>query len=243
MNLIIDIGNTLIKMAVFQDDIILKKKTFLKPDFFKNLDELEQKFPKIISVLISSVSKTSNKWIQRLGEKYEVFLLNPQLPQLFTNLYSTPGTLGNDRIGLASAACKKYPGKNVLIIDAGTCITYDFKNDRDEYLGGAISPGIQLRFRALNTFTENLPLLEPEEQVQLIGSSTHNCIQSGTILGAISEIEGFIAAYRANYKELTIIFTGGDAQLLCKRLKNSIFANSNFLLEGLNYILEYNKSQ
>lgn len=243
MNLVVDIGNTLIKMAVFQDDIILKKKTFLKSDFFKNLDELEQQFPKISAVLISSVSKTSNKWVQRLEEKYQLYILNPGLPQLFKNLYLTPGTLGNDRIGLASAACKKYPEKNVLIIDAGTCITYDFKNERDEYLGGAISPGIQLRFKALNTFTENLPLLEPEEPVKLLGNSTHNCLQSGVILGTIFEIEGFIEAYKANYKELIIIFTGGDAQLLCKQFKNSIFANSNFLLEGLNYILEYNKSQ
>ena len=243
MNLVVDIGNSLVKMAVFQEDILLKKKISLRQDFLKNLEELAQKFPEIGFAMLSSVSKTPSTWIERLKKQYQVFVLDQQLPQLFNNLYATPNTLGNDRIALVSAACKIFPGKNVLIIDAGTCVTYDFKNDAEAYFGGAISPGLQMRFRALHTFTENLPLLEPEDDVKLVGDSTKTSIQSGVIFGLTAEIEGVITQYEALYKDLTIIFTGGDAQFLCKRFKNSIFANSNFLLEGLNYILEFNKSQ
>ena len=243
MNLVIDIGNTLVKMAVFQGDILIKKKISLRPDFLKNLEELEQKYQKPVNVILSSVSKTASKWLQKLEDGSRLFILNQQLPQVFTNLYATPNTLGNDRIALVSAASKHFPAENVLVIDAGTCITYDFKNNKNEYLGGAISPGMEMRYKAMHNFTENLPLLDREEEIKLIGNSTNYCMHSGVIYGITFEIDGIIAAYQGQYKDLTIILTGGDAQFLCKRLKNSIFANSNFLLEGLNYILEFNKSQ
>lgn len=243
MNLVIDIGNTLVKMAVFQEDVVIKKKTSLKQNFFKNLEELDQGYPNIEHVLIASVSKTPSKWLLKLQEDYKTFVLNQELPQVFSNAYATPKTLGNDRIALVSAASKLYPSQNVLVIDVGTCITFDLINSQNQYLGGAISPGLQMRYRALNTFTENLPLLEPQEEVNLIGNTTINSMHSGVIFGIISEIDGVISMYKSQYKDLTIILTGGDSLFLCKRLKNSIFANSNFLLEGLNYILEFNKSQ
>lgn len=243
MNLVIDIGNTLVKMAVFQGDVLVKKKTSLKQNFFKNIEELEQSYPNIKDVLVSSVSKTPSKWLQKLQEDYKMYVLDKELPQVFSNLYATPKTLGNDRIGLVSAASKLYPSQNVLVIDAGTCITFDIINSENEYLGGAISPGLQMRYRAMNTFTENLPLLEPDAEVDLVGNTTIKSMQSGVIFGITAEIDGVISMYSSQFKDLTIILTGGDSQFLCKRLKNSIFANSNFLLEGLNYILEFNKSQ
>lgn len=243
MNLVIDVGNTLVKMAVFQGDNLQKKKTFLKQDFLKNLEELQQSYPQIDRVLLSSVAKTSAKWLQKLQEKHNLTILDRELPQVFNNLYATPHTMGLDRIALVSAATKHYPDENVLVIDAGTCITYDFKNEKNEYLGGAISPGMQMRFKAMNTFTENLPLLEPDREVKFMGNSTKSSMQAGVIFGIIAEIDGVISSYREQNKDLLIILTGGDAQFLCNRLKNSIFANSNFLLEGLNYILEFNNSQ
>ena len=243
MNLVIDIGNTLVKMAVFQGDILIKKKISLRLDFLKNLEELEQKYQKPGNVILSSVSKTPLKWLQKLEEGSRLFILNQQLPQVFTNLYLSANTLGNDRIALVSAASKHFPTENVLVIDSGTCITYDFKNDKNEYLGGAISLGLEMRYKAMHSNTENLPLLDREEETTLIGNTTNSCMHSGVIYGITFEIDGIIAAYQAQYKDLTIILTGGDSQFLCKRLKNSIFANSNFLLEGLNYILEFNKSQ
>ena len=243
MNLVVDVGNTLVKLAVYQEDELLKKKTFIRQDFLKNLEEIHQSHPKIENALLSSVAKTPAMALQKLEERYNLLILDQDTPQIFKNLYATPKTLGHDRIALVSAAARQFPDKNVLVIDAGSCITYDFKNDQNEYMGGAISPGVQMRFNAMNTFTERLPLLEPEEEVKLVGNSTKNSMQAGVIYGVTAEIDGMISSYRAQNKDLTIILTGGDAQILCKRLKNSIFANSNFLLEGLNYILEFNKSQ
>ncbi|QED38204.1 type III pantothenate kinase [Antarcticibacterium arcticum] len=243
MNLVVDIGNTLIKMAVFQEGKLLKKKMGLRQDLLKNLEEIFTTYPQIDHAIVSSVAKTASKAIQKIEERCKLFLLDQQLPQVFLNKYATPLTLGQDRIALASAASLSYPNQNVLVIDAGTCITYDFLNANNEYLGGAISPGLQMRYKAMHTFTDRLPLLEPEEEVTLVGNSTKNSMHAGVILGITGEIDQMITAYRAQNKDLTVILTGGDAQILCKRLKNSIFANSNFLLEGLNYILEFNKSQ
>ncbi|MCM4160985.1 type III pantothenate kinase [Antarcticibacterium flavum] len=243
MNLVIDIGNTLVKMAVFQDATLLKKKTSLRQDFFKNLEEIFQNYPNITHSLLSVVGKTPAKLEEKLREKTILITMDRELPQVFKNKYATPNTLGQDRIALVSAASKLYAQQNVLIIDAGTCITYDILNSQNEYYGGAISPGLHMRYKAMHTFTEKLPLLEPEEEVSLTGNSTRGSMHSGVIFGITAEIDGIIDAYRAQYKELTVILTGGDAQFLCKRLKNSIFANSNFLLEGLNNILEFNKPQ
>ena len=161
----------------------------------------------------------------------------------FKNLYKTPHTLGLDRIALVTAAVKNYPDKNVLVIDAGTSITFDFKNEHEEYLGGSISPGLQMRFKALNTFTAALPLIEPKEDAEHIGTDTEEAIQSGVIWGVVTEIDGIINWYKKNYNDLTIILTGGDMLFLSKTLKNGIFANSNFLLEGLNYLILFNKNQ
>ncbi len=243
MNLVIDLGNTLVKSAVFQENKLVVKKFFLKSEFLKNLEELASKYIEIEDVLLSSVIKIPVQGLHFLQENYNLLMLDCDLPQLFINKYESPKTLGHDRIALISAAASEYPGKNVLVIDAGSCVTYDLKTAENEYLGGAISPGIQMRYKAVHTFTQNLPLLEPEGEMQLIATTTKNCIHSGIINGITAEIDGIISQYKDQFQDLTIILTGGDAQILCKRLKNSIFANSNFLLKGLNYILEFNKSQ
>ena len=146
-----------------------------------------------------------------------------------------------DRIALASAATHLYPNKNMLVIDAGTCITYDFISSEKEYIGGSISPGISLRYKSLHTFTDKLPLLEANNSKLLTGNNTATSIHTGVVNGVLYEIDGFIEAYKNNYENLTVILTGGDAHFLRDTIKNDIFANSNFLLEGLNHILEYNK--
>jgi type III pantothenate kinase len=149
--------------------------------------------------------------------------------------------LGVDRIGLATAAFYFNPKRNTLVIDAGTCLTYDMVNDYGEYLGGAISPGLSMRYKALHDQTLKLPFLETKEPHDFIGNSTDNCIHSGVVNGICVEIDGVIDQYRERFVDLTVILTGGDSQFLSKRLKNTIFAHSNFLLLGLNYLLEYNK--
>ena len=159
----------------------------------------------------------------------------------FKNLYSTPKTLGIDRIALVCASVGEFPDNNVLIIDAGTCITYDFINSKNEYLGGAISPGVRMRYKAMHNQTANLPLLTTEVPKQIIGDSTANSMHSGVVNGVLNEIDGTISQYKEKYQDLTVILTGGDAKMLSKQLKSSIFANSNFLLEGLNFILQFNQ--
>ena len=240
MNLIVDIGNTLVKFAVFQQNTIIEKKIVDNKDAQKTFKKITKKFPSIEKSIVSSVGKLDKSFIETIGETLGVLSLDHDTRLPFNNLYETPKTLGVDRIALVSAAIRSYPKANVLIIDAGTCITYDFITEDANYLGGAISPGIRLRYKSLNTLTANLPLLDTEMPEHLIGTTTAGSIHSGVVNGVLKEIEGVIEDYQKKYKHLTVILTGGDSNFLSKQLKNGIFANSNFLLEGLNYILEFN---
>ena len=158
----------------------------------------------------------------------------------FKNSYATPHSLGVDRLALAAAAYNHNPRGNTLVIDAGTCITYDLVNNFGEYIGGAISPGMRMRYNAMHEQTSGLPLLEPDEILDFIGNSTESCMHSGVINGLTQEIDGVIDQYQSRFQDLTVILTGGDSHFFAKRLKNTIFANSKFLLEGLNCLLEYN---
>ncbi|NNK40613.1 MAG: type III pantothenate kinase, partial [Winogradskyella sp.] len=158
----------------------------------------------------------------------------------FINKYETPKTLGVDRIALVSASVLHFPDQNVLIIDAGTCVTYDFITNDNNYIGGAISPGLSMRYRALNTFTAKLPLLNVQQPKSVVGKTTESSIHSGVVNGIVLEIDGVIDQYKEQFGDLTVILTGGDGKFLSNQLKNSIFANSNFLLQGLNYILQFN---
>ncbi len=241
MNLIIDVGNTLVKLAVFDNESLTFKKSCLKEDFLSTLQEFSSCYPKISDVIVSSVGNFSEGELLEIKNRYRVFVLTHKDSIPFKNNYESPNTLGVDRIALVSAAAVQYPNKNVLVIDAGSCITYDFINSENEYLGGAISPGVTMRYRSLNILTEKLPLLEPKTINNFIGNSTECSIHIGVLQGVVSEIEGFVSLYKEKHEELTIILTGGDAHYLLDSLKNDIFASSNFLLEGLNYLLEHNK--
>ncbi|MFZ2431367.1 MAG: type III pantothenate kinase [Lutibacter sp.] len=239
MNLIIDVGNTRIKTAVFDDGKMIHNESLTNFSFVSEAKKIVKKY-KCTSAIISSVGSVNKSQIDELRAEISLIELDYDTKVPFVNKYATPKTLGVDRIALVSSAISKYPNKNVLIIDAGTCITYDFVNNEGNYFGGAISPGLQMRYKALNVFTENLPLLEPSEIVELIGNSTETSIHSGIINGVINEIDGVIEQYRKKNTDLTIVLTGGDIKFLSNRLKNGIFANPNFLLEGLNTILTYN---
>ncbi len=241
MNLVIDVGNTLVKLGVFDSGKLNLKKTCIKKDFLTTLSEISETFPNIKNAIISSVASLTDRQLLKLQQKYDILYLDHQTKIPFSNKYATPQTLGVDRIALISAAAKQYPNQNVLVIDAGTCITYDFLTSENEYLGGGISPGISLRYKSLHTFTDKLPLLDASNPKLFIGNSTITSIHSGVVNGILQEIDGIINEYRKNYHNLTVILTGGDTHFLRDSIKNDIFANSNFLLEGLNHILEYNK--
>lgn len=241
MNLVIDIGNTFIKFGVFDLEELKAKKTSHHNLLFETLNEISEDFPSIKRGIISSVANISEEDLFKLKQKFDLIVLDHQTKVPFINKYSTPNTLGIDRIALMSGAATQYKNKNVLVIDAGTCITYDFINSKNEYLGGAISPGISMRYKSLHTFTDKLPLLEATHQASFVGTDTASSIHSGIVKGVLYEIEGYIAEYKTKYDNLTVILTGGDTHFLRDSIKNDIFANSNFLLEGLNHILEYNK--
>ncbi|MEH6535152.1 MAG: type III pantothenate kinase [Psychroserpens sp.] len=240
MNLIVDVGNTFVKFAVYKQSKLIEKVVGELKNFENLVFEVLKDHPDINQGIVSSVGKLEKSQIKAIETKIKVIELSHKLELPFKNLYATPKTLGVDRIALVSASVEQFPDNNVLIIDAGTCITYDFINTKNEYLGGAISPGIRLRYRTLNDLTANLPLLETEIPQEILGNSTENSIHSGVVFGVLKEIDGVIDDYVKEYSDLTVILTGGDAKFLSNQLKNSIFANSNFLLEGLNFILEYN---
>jgi type III pantothenate kinase len=164
--------------------------------------------------------------MHNLQEKTSFRVLDAKTAVPFVNKYKTKDTLGVDRIAIVSNAAKKFSKENVLIIDAGTCITYDYINASSEYFGGAISPGIEMRYKSLNYYTSKLPLLEKNE-----------------INGVVGEILHIIEEYKKESQYLTVVLTGGDTYFLAKQLKSSIFANPNFVLEGLNTILIYNKEE
>ena len=240
MNLIIDVGNSLMKLAVFSDGKLQTKVTSEKNNFLNTLQSITHEYAGLTHCIVSSVGSFSEEELRILKQSVPVLVLSHQLKLPFQNEYATPTTLGVDRIALVSAAASQYPNENVLVIDAGSCITYDFLTSKNKYLGGAIAPGMEMRYKAMHHFTANLPLLKAEVPKNLIGDSTNNSMHIGVFQGVISEIEGFIERYNENFSHLTVILTGGDAHFLRDSIKNDIFANSNFLLEGLNYILEIN---
>ncbi|MDB9961628.1 type III pantothenate kinase [Oceanihabitans sp.] len=240
MNLIIDVGNSFVKLAVFKDGKIHDKFKVQSNDVLKTLRHIRKEYKDIHDAIISSVGRLRKTDFAYVQKYYNVLVLTSKTNVPFKNLYSTPKTLGIDRIALVSASVEQFSDKNVLIIDAGTCITFDFITHKNEYLGGAISPGIRMRYKALNNFTANLPLLETKAPKNSVGDSTANAMHLGVVHGVLFEIEGVIQKYKLKYPDLTVILTGGDTKFLSKQLKSSIFANSNFLLEGLNYLLQYN---
>lgn len=239
MNLIIDVGNSLVKLALYQGDNLVEKKECPKSKIYSEVKKIvTSNHPK--HAILSNVGKLPDLTITKLTTLIPILIVDASIKLPFKNKYKTPDTIGSDRLALAAAATTQYPKSNVLVIDAGSCITYDFIDNNDNYLGGGISPGLSMRYKALNTFTAKLPLLTPIPPETLFGDSTHASIHSGTFGGLLKELDGIISDYKIKFTDLTVILTGGDAKLLANRLKNSIFANSNFLLEGLNSLLEFN---
>jgi type III pantothenate kinase len=235
LNLIIDIGNTKIKFALFRGQTLLVSGSGDSAGFEEFL-----KGKKIANTIISSVSKSEEIEAVLIENGLKFIHLSNETAIPVSNNYTTPTTLGDDRLANIIGASVLFPKSNVLTIDCGTCIKFDSINAKSEYKGGAISPGLQMRFKALNHFTNGLPLIESQEIDFIIGDSSRNSILSGVINGCIQEIEGVIAQYHVIYENLTVILTGGDASFFDKELKSNIFVESKLTLIGLNEILLYN---
>ncbi|MFK7809023.1 MAG: type III pantothenate kinase [Saprospiraceae bacterium] len=238
MNLIIDIGNTRVKLAAFEGKEIQQKWLWPTLEEEKLLRLIKRK--KIKQIALSSTRGTDKALLKRLSKVVPVLELSAKTPLPIINSYKTPKTLGKDRLAAVIAANDLFPNKNCLVIDAGTCITYDLITKAGEYLGGGISPGVDMRFKAMDTFTAKLPLVKRTKEIALIGNTTDTALRSGGALGAVFEVAGFIKAYRKEFSPLTVILTGGAADFFEAHLKTKIFVNHNLVLLGLNKILNHN---
>jgi type III pantothenate kinase len=238
MNLVIDWGNTAAKAALFDEGIL--KESFYQLSEDELLQIIQSTDPQ--HIILSSVRKDLEAIGQKIQEKYPLIILDSQTPAPFQNLYGTPQTLGVDRIAGVIGAKVLYPNRPCLVIDLGTCITFDFIDAENNYLGGNIAPGLQMRLKAMHHFTAKLPLLDFDfqELTVLTGQSTRQAMLSGAVEGICFEIEGYQRVYAEKYPELITIVCGGDAIFFESKLKPLIFAVRNLTLIGLNRILQYN---
>lgn len=240
MNLIIDIGNSLTKIAIFDEDVIVKKVT-TELLSVALINDLKETFPAIEQAILSSVTEVPAEVVKSLNEKLKYFIQFSQLtPVPIVNCYESPTTLGLDRIAAAVGSTVLFPAEDRFIIDAGTAITFDLIDRNDQFLGGNISPGLKTRFRALHEFTGKLPMVEASDQWVEIGKTTEEAIRAGVQKGLIFEIDGMIDQIREKWKGCRIILTGGDSFFFETKLKNAIFVIYEITLVGLNKILEYN---
>lgn len=235
-NICIDIGNTNAKIGFFNNDELHE----VLPNVTDRGIEKIIKEHKPDNILISSVRKGIGKIIEKSKKKATTIVLNHETPLPIKNCYKTPQTLGVDRIASVVGAKYLYENNNCLVVDLGTCITYDFIDGAGTYLGGGISPGVDMRLKAMHKFTSKLPLISAKGKPELIGKTTKECMTSGAVNGTIAELEGIIGQYKQFFKDLTIIFCGGGAIFFESKIKDHIFAVPNLVLIGLNQILRYN---
>jgi len=244
MNLIIDQGNTAAKFFLFhKDKIIATKKSNLEENYgnFKKIVKKTLNNEKNINAIYSSTSNYNQQIVNYLSSNFSKFIIFDRETKIpIKNSYKTPKTLGFDRLAGIIGANYYFPNQNILSIDAGTAITYDYINDQNEYIGGNISPGLSMRFRALNYFTEKLPLLEQSGSDKKIGQTTNEAITLGVENGIFFEINSYITDFKNSYHDGKIILTGGDCFFFEKRFKNIIFAKPYLVPVGLNRILNYN---
>ena len=240
MNLVIDIGNSYSKIAVIDNTKVVKVFSF-KDLSLSNLKSIPEKYPDLTKAIISSVKNPDKKLLNFLKNNFNKFIeLTEKTPLPLENLYRSKKTLGKDRIALAVCASNIFPGSNVLVIDLGTAITYDLVNSNNQYIGGNISPGLNMRFSALNKFTDQLPLVTRCPEFPEIANNTKEAVISGVQHGILFEIEGNINRLKKKYNKLKVILTGGDALFFDKIIKSVIFVDLNLIYIGLNRILEYN---
>lgn len=239
MNICIDIGNTLTKTAVFDGDALVH---FYSSTTF-GIEELRRtiKLYPAENAIVSSVGDENpgfNKEIESVLKKVVFLNSGTQVP--VKNLYQTPETLGKDRLAAVVGANFLYPERNILVIDAGSAVTFDFINAEAEYKGGNIAPGLTMRFRALHEFTHRLPLLGPAEDIPVLGRNTSEAIIAGVQNSMVFETDAYIGELSQVHERLLTLITGGDAKFFDNKLKNTIFVIPNLVLIGLNRILNFN---
>jgi type III pantothenate kinase len=239
VNVVIDYGNSAAKVGIFDQQVLTARHVFSQPETLKEFLE-NFSADHIIVSSVTADARTVSNWALHAKKR---FILHHSLPLPITNHYATPETLGVDRLAGVCGAHELFPDQNCLVIDAGTCITFDLIDASGNYWGGSISPGLTMRFQAVNTFTAKLPLVQTVNNPPLIGNSTEACIQSGIINGLWAEVNGIISSYQNKFPQLKVILCGGDTVFFENNLKASIFASPELVLSGLNSILRYNVNQ
>lgn len=238
MNLTIDIGNTRTKVGVFSEMQLVEDWSVDRLSIVTVRKIIKQY--KIQYSIVSSTKLISDKLLEVLKSQTINIVLDDQTKLPFKNKYATPKTLGYDRIALIAGIQAKYPSQNNLVIGCGTCITFNFISEKNEFIGGSIHPGLKMRLKAMHTFTKKLPLIDLNKPKNFVGKSTEENLTIGTALATSMEINAMISEYDVNFSKLNTIITGGDADFLVSLLKNKIFVHPNLTLVGLNHILEYN---
>ncbi len=233
-----DFGNTRLKAAVFVNEL-LTEELFLEDDNEKTIQGLLDQFKPERTILSSVVNH--NESIENLLAQNSHFHKISQFTEInFTTPVGKPETIGADRLALMSAAVHFYPGKNSLVIGLGSCITYNFINQYHQFLGGAITPGMDMRFKSMHDYTAKLPIVTADWNFPLIGYDTKTNLQSGVIVGIINEIEGFIQKYGEKFGNFNVVLTGGNSTYFASQLKYKIFADQHFLFKGLYALSEIN---
>ncbi|HEX5653522.1 MAG TPA: type III pantothenate kinase [Chitinophagaceae bacterium] len=235
-----DFGNTRKKVAVFYRDE-MKESRVLNDDSSESIQQLLRAYRPQKSIL-SSVVDHNPAVESLLAATTRFHRLNHLTKLAFTTPVGKPETIGADRLALAAAAVHFYPTTNNLVIGMGTCVTYNFINKYHEFLGGAISPGMEMRLKAMHQFTAKLPLIKADSNVPLIGYDTTTNLLSGAVLGTAKEMDGFIDNYKERYGNFNVLLTGGDLVHLASHLKNKIFADPDLIFKGLYAISEANNS-
>ncbi len=235
-----DFGNTRLKAAVFESDRFVLDLV-LENDDPATIEKLLKEYQPHRSILSSVVDH--NTAIEELLAARTSFHKVSHLTRINFSIPSgKPETIGADRLALCAAATRFFPGKNNLVIALGSCITYNFINQYHQFLGGSISPGMEMRFKAMQHYTARLPLVQKDWNFPLTGYDTKTNMQSGVIAGMTFEIDGFINAYASKYGNFNAVLTGGDTTYFAGQLKNKIFADHNFLFKGLYALSETNNS-
>ena len=240
LNLVIDIGNSQTKVAVFNAGEIVEI-ICMESLNVDHLGDLRRNYPALDHAILSSVAEVAPDLLNNLKKDYAYFIeFSHQTAVPIGNKYESKETLGLDRLAAAVGGITLFPGKELLVIDAGTAITFDLVDKNQYFLGGNISPGLKIRFRALHEFTRKLPEIERADIWPVIGKTTVEAIRAGVQNGMIFEIDGMIDQVRKDWPECQVILTGGDLFFFDKKLKNTIFVKFEITLIGLNRILEYN---
>ena len=241
MNFTIDIGNTRTKTGVFDGEHLIDFRVWEAPSAEDFLAYLQKKEIRSIAWLASG--RVQKEWVAALESRYPCTQLTASTALPFKNLYQTPQTLGKDRLAAVAGSWVSFPQINCLIVNAGTCVTYDFLDGNGNYHGGSITPGLRMRFRALHEQTAQLPLVETAELNNLlVGFDTTTAIRTGVQIGAIVEMDGFIAAYEQRFGKNKVLITGGDAPFYVSQInEKNIFFDPHLVLKGLNFLINFNE--